>query len=200
MTDPQAHPEPPAQPEPVDSDESAPPGAPGSDVPDDLAEPSADDPAPDDPAPDDPSADDLATENPAAENRAVDDQVTGNRAAENWAAENWAAEPEWPAETPEPGGAGVAGTGRAAPRSTTPLGCTIAVRGQLPAARVLRDSFLRNHPGAGFVLLVVDWPQAVDQREEGVLTPVDIGVDAVEFARLATACTAEQLRTVLRRG
>lgn len=178
MTDPQAHPEPPAQPEPVDSDESAPSGAPGSDVPDDFAASSADDPAPED---------------SAAENRAVDEQV-----AENWAAENWPAEPEWPAETPEPGGAGAAGTGRAAPRSTTPLGCTIAVRGQLPAARVLRDSFLRNHPGAGFVLLVLDWPQAVDQREEGVLTPVDIGVDAVEFARLATACTAEQLRTVLR--
>lgn len=80
----------------------------------------------------------------------------------------------------------------------TLVGATVATRGQLPAARVLRDSFLQNHPGAGFVLLLLDWPESVAERDRGVLTPVDIGVDRVEFARLALARTAEQLRATLR--
>ena len=80
----------------------------------------------------------------------------------------------------------------------TLVGATVATRGQLPAARVLRDSFLQNHPGAGFVLLLLDWPESVSERDRGVLTPVDIGVDRTEFARLALARTAEQLRATLR--
>ncbi|MCL8603859.1 hypothetical protein NAB30_17545, partial [Proteus mirabilis] len=45
-------------------------------------------------------------------------------------------EPEWPAETPEELGIG------------TLIGCTLAHADQFPAAQVLRDSFLRHHPGA----------------------------------------------------
>lgn len=93
-------------------------------------------------------------------------------------------EPEWPAEVPEDS------------EPLTLVGCTVATRAQLPAARVLRTSFLRHHHGARFVLLLVDRPEDADRSE--VLVPEDIGVDPVEFARLAMACTAEQLREVLR--
>ncbi|GAA4859116.1 FkbM family methyltransferase [Saccharopolyspora rosea] len=92
-------------------------------------------------------------------------------------------EPEWPAETPEELGIG------------TVIGCTLAHADQFPAAQVLRDSFLRHHPGARFVLLLLDGP--ADGRQD-VLVPADIGVEQEEFARLAMACTAEQLRNVLR--
>lgn len=93
-------------------------------------------------------------------------------------------EPQWPDEAPEDA------------VSAALVGCTVANRGQLPAARVLRDSFLRHHPDAGFVLLLVDETGGADPHE--VRTPTDLGVDATEFARLAMACTAEQLREVLR--
>ncbi|MFI0463618.1 FkbM family methyltransferase [Saccharopolyspora sp. 5N102] len=94
-------------------------------------------------------------------------------------------EPEWPAETPEDRGA------------RTVLGCTVACRDQLPAARVLRETFRRHHPNAQFALLVVDLPGA-DRPEPDGLTFADIGLDATEYARLAMGCTAEQLRNVLR--
>jgi FkbM family methyltransferase len=94
-------------------------------------------------------------------------------------------EPEWPAETPEDLGA------------RTLLGCTLACRDQLPAARVLRETFRRHHPNAQFALLVVDLP-GTNRAEADGLTFADIGLDAQEFARLAMGCTAEQLRNVLR--
>ncbi|GGI81363.1 hypothetical protein GCM10011581_18480 [Saccharopolyspora subtropica] len=94
-------------------------------------------------------------------------------------------EPEWPAEAPEDLEAG------------TLLGCTLAFRNQLPAARVLRDSFHRHHPGARFVLLVVDMPGRSTTESDG-MTVAAIGMDEREFARLAMGCTAEQLRNVLR--
>lgn len=97
------------------------------------------------------------------------------------------AEPEWPAEQPEP-----------AYGTRTLLGCTVACQDQLPAARVLRDSFLRQHPAARFVLLLVDRPGAAEGLDDEIVTPADLGVDAAEFARLAVACTAEQFRAVLR--
>ncbi|MDI2032579.1 FkbM family methyltransferase [Saccharopolyspora sp. TS4A08] len=96
-------------------------------------------------------------------------------------------EPEWPAEQPA----------AAQPSSLTLLGCTLACRDQLPAARVLRTTFRKHHPGAGFVLLLVDEPEAV-RDEPDALSIADIGVDPQEFARLAIGCTAEQLRGVLR--
>ncbi|CAM00934.1 FkbM family methyltransferase [Saccharopolyspora erythraea NRRL 2338] len=95
------------------------------------------------------------------------------------------AEPEWPSEVPEEDDLA----------SGTLVACTVACHGQLPAARVLRDSFLRRHPGSEFVLLLVDHP-GTDERD--VVSPADIGVRAADFARLAVACTAEQLRAVLR--
>lgn len=100
------------------------------------------------------------------------------------------AEPEWPAETPplaEPSWGGA-----------TVVGCTVAGRGQLPAARVLRDSFLRHHPGARFVLLLVGRQQDDDEQPAELTSPTELGIDETDFARLAMACTGEQLRAVLR--
>lgn len=97
-------------------------------------------------------------------------------------------EPEWPAEHAGPADDG----------TMTLIGCTIACQDQLPAARVLRDSFLRQHPGFRFVLLLVDRPEAAGGLDGEVVTPADLGVDDTEFARLAVACTAEQFRAVLR--
>ena len=99
-------------------------------------------------------------------------------------------EPEWPAEAPD-------GAGHPGSASATLVACTIATRTQLPAARVLRDSFLRRHSGARFVLLLVDRPDAADPQDGVVITPHDVGVDAEEFGRLAVGCTAEQFRAVL---
>ncbi|GAB2760329.1 FkbM family methyltransferase [Salinifilum aidingensis] len=93
---------------------------------------------------------------------------------------------------------------RSAPRGNTGgasrelIGCTLARRDQLPAARVLRESFLQHHPAARFALLVVDRPDLVDPDEPDAVDVTELGLSAVEFARLATACTAEQLRAVLR--
>ncbi|MDA3649052.1 FkbM family methyltransferase [Saccharopolyspora indica] len=92
-------------------------------------------------------------------------------------------EPEWPAETPGERDAG------------TLLGCTVACPDQLPAARVLRDTFRRHHPDARFALLLVDQQ---GHGEADALSVSDIGLDPQEFAQLAVGCTAEQLRTVLR--
>ncbi|GAB3297507.1 FkbM family methyltransferase [Parasphingorhabdus pacifica] len=99
-------------------------------------------------------------------------------------------EPEWPTEPPE----------AVQPPSSggTLLGCTVVGRSRIPAAEVLRESFLHHHPEARFVRLVVDEPENVDQTSGDVLTPVDLGIDRVEFARLAVACTGEQLRALLR--
>lgn len=81
------------------------------------------------------------------------------------------------------------------------VGCALAARDRLPAARVLADSFRRHHPGSRFVLLLVeaaeDGPDPTGLAAE-VLRPADVGIAAEEFARLAVACTAEQLRAVLR--
>lgn len=99
------------------------------------------------------------------------------------------AEPVWPGET--------TGMDRGVPRpnSKTLVGCTVATAAQTPAAQVLKDSFLQAHPDAGFVLLSVD-PAAESDHE--LTRPSEIGVDDVEFARLAMACSAEELRDVLR--
>ncbi|MEU6132741.1 FkbM family methyltransferase [Saccharopolyspora sp. NPDC047091] len=106
-------------------------------------------------------------------------------------------EPEWPAEHHDDrdGGAPEAagGTDFDAEQATL-IGCTVAGPGQLPAARVLRESFLQHHPGARFVVL----PVGGAAPGGDVVTPGRIGVDDDEFARLAVACTGDQLRAVLR--
>jgi len=110
-------------------------------------------------------------------------------------------EVQWPAEHPDDDALPVNYDFRPAPAGGEPaeqallVGCTIAGPGGLPAARVLADSFLRHHPGARFVVLPVGGPAEV--RGEA-LSAEAIGVDAAEFARLAVACTVDELRAVLR--
>jgi FkbM family methyltransferase len=100
-------------------------------------------------------------------------------------------EPEWPAETP--------GEDSASPGQAPLIGCTIACRGQLPAARVLRDSFLQHHPGARFVVLLLEDPGSAARHDDvEAITPEDIGADAADFARWAFALEAEQLSALYR--
>lgn len=91
-------------------------------------------------------------------------------------------EPEWPAE----------------PDSDIPLvGCTVAYPAELPAAKVLRDSFLQQHPGASFTTVLLDRPGS-EHADQDAVTPEELGWDPAEVADLAMLCTADQLRAVLR--
>ena len=87
-----------------------------------------------------------------------------------------------------------------APEPTPPqpviTACTVATRAELPAVRVLRDSFHAHHPGSRFAALIVD--ALPDDPEPDQLTPLDLGLTPDDLARLATGCTAAQLRAVLR--
>ncbi|MGJ7907265.1 FkbM family methyltransferase [Actinopolyspora sp. H202] len=113
-------------------------------------------------------------------------------------ADEFVDEPAWPAELPEDESTPPTGEGNEFP---DPHGCTIARHGQLAGARVLRDSFLRCHPGGRFTILLLDFDTDLeaDVREE-VNTPADIGIDEVEFSRLATACGGELLNSVVLPG
>ncbi|MBQ6641629.1 MAG: FkbM family methyltransferase [Saccharopolyspora sp.] len=106
-------------------------------------------------------------------------------------------EPQWPAENPDEAEASAGGFAEPAGDAEQALlvGCTVAGPSQLPAARVLGQSVLRNHPGARFVVLALE--DSADMPGE-VVPPHRVGIAADEFARLAMACTAEQLRAVLR--
>ncbi|WP_228717594.1 FkbM family methyltransferase [Allosaccharopolyspora coralli] len=97
-------------------------------------------------------------------------------------------EPFWPVDVPE-----------SVPAGPELVACTVAGSTQLPATEVLRRSFQRQHPSARFVVLVTDPMLAADAPPGlSVLTPGEIGVDTVELARLAMACTSTQLAAVLR--
>ncbi|WP_258174925.1 FkbM family methyltransferase [Actinopolyspora mortivallis] len=112
-------------------------------------------------------------------------------------AEESADEPAWPVELPEETGHQQvpAESGSTGP---TPHGCTTARHGQLAGARVLRDSFLRHHPGGRFTILLLDFASSLDESERAeVHTPADIGVTDTEFARLAMACDGPLLNAVM---
>ncbi|HWC81437.1 MAG TPA: FkbM family methyltransferase [Pseudonocardiaceae bacterium] len=79
------------------------------------------------------------------------------------------------------------------PADTVPLtAATVATVAELPAARVLRDTFTAHHPGAEFHILLSD------ARDSDHLHPRDLGFGEAELARLRTACSAAELRAVLR--
>jgi glycosyltransferase involved in cell wall biosynthesis len=90
-------------------------------------------------------------------------------------------------------------------------GCTIIARNYLAYARVLAESFLDNHPGGTFTVLIIDdidQPIARGERFE-VLSVFDIGIDRDEVRRMgmiygltefATAVKPWLLRTLLGRG
>ena len=88
--------------------------------------------------------------------------------------------------------------------STSTIAATIVARNYVPAARVLAESFRREHPGTGFAVLVID-----AQAEElaglsagapGIrfLGPDDIDLDPSEFGRMALAYTVTELCTAVK--
>ncbi|MGH4017461.1 MAG: glycosyltransferase, partial [Pseudonocardiaceae bacterium] len=83
------------------------------------------------------------------------------------------------------------------------VACTIVARNYLPAARVLAASYLWHHPGARFVVLVVDALPGEAGRlstaeGEELLDPVALDLDTAEFHRMATAYTVTELCTALK--
>ena len=78
---------------------------------------------------------------------------------------------------------------------------TIVARNYVAHARVLAASFLRHHPGARFVTLVVDG----DDRDRGstpgigdVVVPRDLGLDAAEWEQMASIYSVIELATALK--
>jgi hypothetical protein len=67
-------------------------------------------------------------------------------------------------------------------------GCTITTSHYLAHTRVLVESFLAQHPGAEFSVLMIDDSPGVSLADEPfqTLTPADIGIDEQEFERRAT--------------
>lgn len=76
------------------------------------------------------------------------------------------------------------------------IACTVATAAELPAVKVLSNSFLANHPRARFLALVVD--ALPENSGPGLVTPADLGVTPEDLAELATGCTADQLCGLLR--
>lgn len=64
--------------------------------------------------------------------------------------------------------------------------CTVTVRGRLPYARVLAETFLENHPSGRFTVLVLDDPYEANWIEGlEMLSPTDIGVSEPDLHNLA---------------
>jgi FkbM family methyltransferase len=85
--------------------------------------------------------------------------------------------------------------------SAHPGASTIVARNYLPAARVLAESFMRHHPGAGFTVLVVDAVEGeLEEPASGVrlITPSELDLDPEDFARMAVSYTATELCTAVK--
>ncbi len=79
---------------------------------------------------------------------------------------------------------------------------TTATRAQLPAVRVLAASLRTHHAEAELSVLLLDGDEAVAEAGRGVerctlLAPDAVDVPADLFAKLAMACTADELAAVL---
>ena len=72
--------------------------------------------------------------------------------------------------------------------------CTVTVRGRLPYARVLAETFLAHHPHGRFTALVLDDPYD-EQWVEGLemLAPADIGLSATELHSQAMLLGSDDL-------
>jgi glycosyltransferase involved in cell wall biosynthesis len=66
--------------------------------------------------------------------------------------------------------------------------CTVVTHDRLPAAKVLAETYLRHHPGHGFVVFVTDSASSAAPDESGYLVAGYgwLDVDADEYLRLAT--------------
>jgi FkbM family methyltransferase len=82
----------------------------------------------------------------------------------------------------------------------TTTACTIVARNYLPAARVLADSYLRHHPGHGFVIAVIDAPRGESAEQDGyrVVGPGSFGIAEEEYLRMATAYSVTELATAVK--
>jgi glycosyltransferase involved in cell wall biosynthesis len=82
------------------------------------------------------------------------------------------------------------------PRS---VACTIVARNFIPAAKVLARSYLEHHPGAEFVVAVIDGVRESDV-EPGVrfVGPEIFDLDRSEYLRMATSYTAGELASAVK--
>jgi FkbM family methyltransferase len=81
--------------------------------------------------------------------------------------------------------------------------CTVTTVAQLPATRVLIQSFIEHHPGARCHVLLVDTDDqlpdlGMDLGSAEFLHPAEIGIADADLDRLRTAYPAEELCAVLR--
>jgi glycosyltransferase involved in cell wall biosynthesis/SAM-dependent methyltransferase len=79
--------------------------------------------------------------------------------------------------------------------------CTIIARNYLAQARVLADSFLAQHPEGSFSVLVIDAPDGwtTGARESfEILRPTEVGVDELEFHRMAMIYDVMELATAVK--
>jgi glycosyltransferase involved in cell wall biosynthesis len=82
--------------------------------------------------------------------------------------------------------------------SRSVVGCTVVYLNELPNAAVLANSFLRFHPNASFVALIVDG--VADQAalpNAKILSLTDLGLDAGEEWRLPMLLSHRELRAYL---
>ncbi|MFC3892749.1 FkbM family methyltransferase [Lentzea rhizosphaerae] len=78
--------------------------------------------------------------------------------------------------------------------------CTVVARNYLPAARVLATSYLKHHPGHGFVIAVIDaaWNEADDTNDWKIVGPGTTGIDQDDYFRMATAYSVTELATAVK--
>lgn len=94
---------------------------------------------------------------------------------------------------------------RPMPETAEPAAGTIVARNYLPAARVLAESYLQHHQGAGFTILVVDAHDdelhaaaATVPPDVRLVGPRHLDIDPDEFARMAIAYTVTELCTSIK--
>jgi glycosyltransferase involved in cell wall biosynthesis len=77
--------------------------------------------------------------------------------------------------------------------------CTIVARNYLPAARLLARSFLAQHVGSSFSILLLDAtePETSDEGFE-VLTPYNIGIERREVHRMAMIYDVKEFATAVK--
>ncbi|HEX2132482.1 MAG TPA: glycosyltransferase [Actinophytocola sp.] len=82
---------------------------------------------------------------------------------------------------------------------TRSVACTIVARNFIPAAKVLARSYLEHHPGAEFVVAVIDGARDTDV-EPGVrfVGPDFLDLDRSEYLRMATSYTLGELASAVK--
>src|SRR6478736_6335385 len=79
------------------------------------------------------------------------------------------------------------------------IACTVALRSELPRARVLVDSFREFHPEIEFAVLVIDRPDAqVNLANASVLGVADLGLDSGEEWRLPMLFSDREMASLLK--